>query len=134
MRARQFRPGFRLSFFDVIILLIGTIASYVMALQIWWSGAVISFAVFHFFLFCNVFRIRRKPELIWASVFVVLAGLTIFTEFSGGWWITFVVSVGVTVFLLRSEIGKPYYHGVLWKRWNPDLPEWWEKNVKTQAR
>jgi len=37
----------------------------------WWLPAVV---VAHFFLFCNVFKVPRKLELLWALVFLINTG------------------------------------------------------------
>ena len=38
----------------------------------WWMPAMV---VAHFFLFCNVFKVPRKLELLWAGLFLVNTGL-----------------------------------------------------------
>jgi hypothetical protein len=38
----------------------------------WWLPAMV---VFHFFLFCNIFKVPRKLELGWAGVFVLNTGV-----------------------------------------------------------
>lgn len=38
----------------------------------WWLPAVV---VAHFFLFCNVFKVPRKLELLWAVVFLINTGV-----------------------------------------------------------
>ena len=38
-----------------------------------WFGIAIAFVVLHFFLFCNVLRMSRPLELIWAGIFAALA-------------------------------------------------------------
>lgn len=124
-----FKPGFRLSLFDVVVLLVGMIGAFILGAQVWWLGVVIGFVVGHFFLFCNVFRIARKPELIWVAVFT---GLTASTIFSGkpDWIFTFVSSFLVALILIYRETKKPHYHGIGWQRFNPGLREWWESQQK----
>ena len=84
MTDQQFAPGFRCSVFDVAVLAVGAVGS-IFAWQhtAWWAGVGVAFIVLHFFLFCNVFRIRRVPELIWASIFSALGATTIQTGFPG---------------------------------------------------
>jgi hypothetical protein len=81
-------------------------------------------AVGHFFLFCNVFRMSRPPELLWAFTFTVLSGATLRTG-GPGWLATVTVSVALAVVLIGLETRKPRYHGVGWKKLNPRLPDWW---------
>jgi len=70
----------------------------------------------------------RTLELIWAGVFVVLAGTTIAIEFPS-WLVTTLVSLFVTMVLVVVEMRKPSYHGIGWRRINPGLLAWWESQV-----
>ena len=121
----MFAPGFRISVSDSIALFIGISGAIVAWMYEWWAGMIIGFVVGHFFLFCNVFRIARKPELFWASVFTVLSIATILSG-KPGWIVTFTLSFAVAVVLICLEMRKPYYHGVGWRWINPGLPEWWK--------
>ena len=125
MEAR-FAPGFRFSFFDGLILIAGAVGSVFGWNVEWWLGVLIGFVVLHFFLFCNVFRIARKPELVWAGVFVLLAGSAIVFEVPV-WWMVFAGGLLLSTILIALETRKPGYHGVGWRRWNPGLEEWWRK-------
>lgn len=127
MNRSTFSPGFRLSLFDVLILVVGLIGAVVLGLQIWWAGMIVGFVVLHFFLFCNVFRISRPPELIWAMAFVGLAGSTIATEVPG-WIATVAIALLLSSVLIWRETKREDYHGICWKRWNPKLPDWWKSH------
>ena len=119
--ARKFSPGFRLSAVDCAILAAGVCGAIFTPKEI---AIVAATAVGHFFLFCNVFRMSRRPELIWATVFVILSALTLIQEFPG-WPITVGSSFAIAVALIALETRKPSYHGVGWQRLNPNLPQWW---------
>lgn len=106
-----------------MILLCGAIGSY-LAVSPW--NLIIAFVVGHFFLFCNVFRIVRRSELFWAGAFVIMTGGTLMTEIPG-WPITIAASLFLTAGLIVLEMTQPHYHGIFWKRVNPSLREWWEK-------
>lgn len=93
---------------------------------------MIAFVVAHFFLFCNVFRISRPLELVWAAVFVALAGSTVVNEMPG-WMVTIMGSLIVTVVVIAIEMCRPSYHGIAWQRMNPRLQQWWETRVAEQA-
>lgn len=121
----SFRPGFRLSLLDILILFVGLTGSVFLGSRILSAGLIVGFVVLHFFLFCNVFRISRPPELIWASVFVALAAITIFTGLPG-WVVTFTTAIILSTFLIWRETKREDYHGIYWERWNPSLPDWWE--------
>jgi hypothetical protein len=133
MSTSTFRPGARLSFFDMIILVGGLVGAIQVEGVIWWAGMVVGCVVIHFFLFCNIFRISRPPELIWATVFVLLAGSTILTE-TPGWVATYTIAIALSSFLIWRETKKPDYHGICWKKWNPDLPTWWESRETKRKR
>lgn len=121
----EFAPGFRTSTRDACVLCAGAVGSGLLVQSNVSAAIVIGFAVAQFFLFCNVFRISRALELIWAGVFVVLAGATIVLGWPG-WWVTAGISTGVTLVVILIEMRKPSYHGIGWRWINPDLPKWWE--------
>ena len=125
MPSPEFTPGFRISAYDVILLVIGTLSSWLLWSRILWLGFVIAFVVGHFFLFCNVFRFTRRPELIWSALFLILTGATILSGHPS-WMTTIFLSLAVTVSVICIELRKPYYHGVCWQRFNPELPTWWK--------
>ena len=123
-----FAPGFRLTTLDVMVLFVGAIATLILANITWWWGFVVGFVLCHFFLFCNVFRIARSLELVWAGVFGVLACGTIAIDVPK-WIITSAVSLAATVVLVIVEMRKPSYHGIGWSRINPELPVWWDTQM-----
>ncbi len=125
----EFKPGFRISPFDCVILLAGLIGAISLGLHTWWAGMIVAWVVLHFFCFCNVFRIPRTPEIIWAAAFIMLAIPTL-TIGVPGWPITMSLSLIFSVMLIWRETRQPYYHGILWKRWNPELPQWWGRHSK----
>ena len=96
------------------------------------AAAGIAFVVGHFFLFCNVFRIRRAPELIWAGVFTTLATATVVVG-TTDWTATFAVSALLTVVLVAIEMRHPSYHGLFWRQVNPHLPEFWRSRQREQS-
>lgn len=125
MPSKLFKPGFRLSVTDTLVLVAGAAGSILAAQVEWWMGLIVGFAVGHFFLFCNVFRIARPLELAWSALFVGLAGSTIVTE-QPGWQVTIGATLVVTLLVIVAQVRKPSYHGIAWQRFNPKLLEWWE--------
>jgi len=116
---------------DVGILVAGVMgASIVWPSSVLWA-MIILFVVAHFFMFCNIFRIPRRPELIWAGTFISLSIMTIVSGFPG-WLITIGTSFGLTAILIRQSMSRPDYHGVAWKKINPGLREWWEEREKSR--
>ena len=121
----MFAPGFRLSVFDLVVLISGMGGAIFLSSKVGVAGLAVAFVVGHFFLFCNVFRISRKPELIWAVVFISLAAATMLAE-TPGWLVTFGGSFLLALGLIYRETKQPSYHGVGWQRLNPHLQDWWE--------
>jgi hypothetical protein len=68
----------------------------------------------HFFLFCNVFRVPRKPELVWAAAFVVNFGAWLFAgRFS--WSAVLGTQLPVTLAIILAAILTRDYHGIGYK-------------------
>ncbi|MDD4964645.1 MAG: hypothetical protein PHI11_12090 [Gallionella sp.] len=124
---RPFSPGFRLSRTDLVVLWIGAIAAVGVGRIDLALGIAIAFTVGHFFLFCNVLRMARSRELIWAGVFL---GLAVSTLMQGqpSWGVTFGIAFAVTVIISMVQLRHPAYHGIAWQYFNPNLPQWWEAN------
>ena len=128
MAERKFQPGFRLSALDILVLIVGGLASvYAMTIDRWF-GIALAFVVLHFFLFCNVIRMSRPLELIWAGTFAALAIPTILFNFPS-WPVAFAASIAVTAILAFVETRRPSYHGVGWRKLNPRLPESWQSSA-----
>lgn len=96
-----------------------------LAAVMFWPGIAILFVVGHFFLFCNVVRMSRPSELIWAGLFIAMMTSTMLAG-APSWPMTLALSFATTIVLVALEVRKPSYHGVFWRRLNPRLPEWWE--------
>ncbi|NDH05109.1 hypothetical protein EBX93_04170 [bacterium] len=133
MTEKKFNPGFRISIMDSFVLMVGVLATCYFGMRIWQVGLVIAFSVTHFFLFCNVFRIRRIPELIWAASFMVLVFLTIFFDFPS-WFVSMMLSLVVSIVIVFLEFRQPSYHGVFWWKFNPQLENWWNSEMKRKLK
>ena len=130
--ALDFRPGFRLSEIDVGVLIAGVLSSVLIARFDEWFAFVVLFTLGHFFLFCNVLRMSRPLELLWAVLFVLLAVNTILLGFPP-WIYTFSIMLLATIILTVVQALRPSYHGVFWRQLNPDLPQWWAANRESQT-
>src|SRR4051812_41065063 len=108
-----FAPGIRFSKLDGFILMAALVISAALEMLAPWFGIAVAFVVAHFFLFCNVVRMERTSELVWAAVFVILAGCSILRG-SPGWPLTLAISFGATVLLVVMEMRKASYHCVFW--------------------
>ncbi len=122
----QGRPrtwGFRLSMIDVVVL----VASAAFTIGLWQPTATYSYigllVVLHFFLFCNVFRIPRRPELIWGACFLLVCCVCLIADV----YSPLIVTLSILPFTLAT-IGwcfrQPSYHGVLAKLINPRLDDY----------
>lgn len=128
----QFRPGFRISPLDGLVLFLGADLAFLLGREMAVAGLLVAFVVGHFFLFCNVFRISRGSELIWAAVFVILAVAAIVAG-TPPWPVVFGVSLVLTAWLIRLEMAQPSYHGVGWRRFNPGLEDWWREQYPDRS-
>ena len=122
-----FTPGFRFSTLDAVVLVVGTVATIGFALADLRIGIAIAFVVLHFFLFCNILRMSRPLELLWAAIFAVLAVFA--TAELIIWPIAFGCSLLTTVIVATLEMKRPSYHGVAWKTINPQLQQWWQSRT-----
>ena len=123
-RTLKFQPGFRLSEMDVGIVMLGICSSVLLARLDERLGVASLFVLAHFFLFCNVLRMSRPLELIWAVLFVLLAGSTL-TFGLPSWNYMLIAMLVITLILAFVQILLPSYHGVLWRKINPNLEQWW---------
>jgi len=86
-------------------------------------AVLVAAAVLHFFLFCNVCRVARPPELAWSALF--LACVVAQTTLEVPWLVIAAIVTAMTTAVIWREMRKPSYHRVMWQRINPDLPAWW---------
>lgn len=121
-----FHPGFRLNVLDAAVLGAGAVSAVLAFLSGSLPLAIAGYVIFTFFLYCNVFRIRRTSELIWAAVFTA-AALCSFWLGSPSWTVTFSAGLLTSVVLIGIEMRHPSYHGIGWRLVNPDLPSWWRQ-------
>jgi hypothetical protein len=69
----------------------------------------------HFFLFCNVFRIRRSYELVWTGAYLMNLGYWILLR-ELSWLHVLAWQTPLTVAFMVAEVRSPRYHGILWGR------------------
>jgi len=123
----QFKPGFRLSAIDIIFIAIAIlfcIYFFNIAKSI---SYIIGIVVGHFFLFCNIARMSRTPEIIWAVFFTLFTILSLkfnLVPLS----LVFLASIVLSIMLVFLETRKPSYHGILWQKLNPNLENWFTNN------
>jgi hypothetical protein len=72
---------------------------------------VIPIAAGHFFLFCNVFRLRRSYELVWTGVFIANVTVWLYlVDFS--WAGVLAAQLPLTALLIAMEVRSSRYHGI----------------------
>lgn len=119
--------GFRLSAVDAIVLALGAIATVVSVRPLGPMAGIFPMAVGHFFLFCNVFRLRRRYELAWTAIFLANFTAWTFTEFS--WVGVLAIQLPVTAIVVALEVRSPRYHGIGASRLNARLPEYLDGRI-----
>ncbi|MDF1660346.1 MAG: hypothetical protein P1V97_01140 [Planctomycetota bacterium] len=103
--------GFRFSMVDAIAIAICVVSTVYLYPQIGADALLFSVVLGHFFLFCNVFRVRRNYELIWAALFLVnfvawrLTGPV-------DWAAILSCQTPATLIAIIAEIRSPEYHGI----------------------
>ena len=117
-----------MSFRDLLVLAVGVIGVIALGPHMPLASLVIALVVGHFFLFCNVFRIPRALELIWAAAFVALIAARIEVG-SPSWPFALIAIAVVTSLVITLEMRRPSYHGVGWRRINPELRTWWDRQT-----
>jgi hypothetical protein len=119
-----FAPGFRISTRDKIVVAAGVLLTLASAPFSTLAALIAASAVGHFFLFCNVFRIPRVPELLWAAAFVA----AIVAHEKGVLSLAAAIALYETwaAVLIIASMRRKDYHGVGWQRLNPDLRAWWD--------
>jgi hypothetical protein len=115
--------GFRFFATDLAFLVVCSVAAFAMRDVLGALVWIIPFVVLHFFLFCNVFRVRRSHELAWAGAFLVNAlAWQLLASFS--WLGVLAVQLPLSAVVIVVEMRSPSYHGVWARRLNPRLDEW----------
>jgi hypothetical protein len=115
VRPRDRSYGFRFAATDAVILVAAAVACTLLWPLPGRPAVPVAFVVAHFFVFCNVVRLRRGYELIWAGAFVACVLALILLDRLG--WSTVMVCVTpITVALVVAEVRSPRYHGVLCRR------------------
>lgn len=115
------KHGFRFSLIDALAIIVCAVIT-VGGFGIVGSAAwLFPFVLGHFFLFCNVFRVPRKPELVWAAAFLVLSAACLISDVSilHAMWLVLPVTAGVLLY----SICLPTYHGIFSRTDNGEAAE-----------
>ena len=106
------RPGgFRFSIVDALAIVICGVGTWLVWPLFGEVALLFPFVLFHFFLFCNIFRIPRTPELVWSAAFLLVAILWLsLGRFT--WPAVACTQLPVTLAVLLWGIFRTDYHGV----------------------
>ncbi len=108
---RRSQPGFRFSPRDAAVVVVCTLAT----AWLWGRVGSLSLLLFvvlvHFFLFCNVFRVRTRYELIWASSCVLNASAWQLMD-ALDWQSVLGSQIPITVLVIGAELRSPCYRGI----------------------
>ena len=122
------RCGFRFSPTDAAVLLVTAVVAIWMQQcehELWW---IVPMAVGHFFLFCNVFLVWRRWELIWAGTFVVNVLLHI-AQGNLSWWPLMGWQLPATFIVILLQVRSPWYHGIYARQLNPRFQEYLDSHL-----
>jgi len=120
--------GFRFSILDAVA--IAAFAAVIAGLHwlggsLWWLVAIVAV---HFFLFCNVFRVIRHRELIWAALFILNVGFWLLLG-RLDWFSVLACQLPVSVGVIAWEAKATRYHGIFADRLNPNLKDYLEGRI-----
>ncbi|HLP78179.1 MAG TPA: hypothetical protein VK327_14830 [Candidatus Paceibacterota bacterium] len=120
--------GFRFSLMDAVAIGVFMSAAGVLwhlNSPLWWMLLI---AAGHFFLFCNVFRIVRRRELIWAGLFILNVGIWAWFDHLT-WPCVLLCQLPITAALIVADMRAPGYHGIFASRLNPRLNDYLEGRI-----
>ena len=120
--------GFRFSSTDAAALL--AFGSAIAILHRFGSSLswIVAIIASHFFLFCNVFRVVRRRELIWAAAFVMNVAFWLALG-RLEWFNVLACQLPITAGVIAWELKATRYHGVFAARLNARLTDYLEGRI-----
>ena len=89
---------------------------------------IVAIVASHFFLFCNVFRVVRRRELIWAVAFVMnVAFWLVLGRLE--WFNVLACQLPISAGVIAWELKATRYHGVFADRLNTRLTDYIEGRI-----
>jgi len=124
-RRRPRTAGFRFSLTDGIAISVCAVGTFLAWKWIGEFAFVAPITLGHFFLFCNVFRVHRNYELIWAASFIINFSFWVLGTEAGSipYGKLLAVQLPITALLITLEICSKRYHGIFYRRTNPHVEE-----------
>lgn len=103
--------GFRLSLRDGLAILLCMLTTWGTWPLLGEMAILLPIVLGHFFLFCNVFRIPRRPELFWSAAFVLNFGTwVVFDRFT--WSGVLLTQSPITLGVILLSVLRSDYHGI----------------------
>jgi hypothetical protein len=115
--------GFRFSLVDAAALAVFAITAaglHRLGSSLSWMVVIVAG---HFFLFCNVFRVVRRRELIWSGLFILNVGFWLLLG-RLEWFNVLACQLPVSTGVIAWEIKAARYHGIFADRLNPALDDY----------
>jgi hypothetical protein len=115
--------GFRFSLTDAVVIVMCSVAAYLLARidhPLWW---VLLIVAGHFFIFCNVFRVRRRFEVGWAISFLLNCAVWILLGHLD-WIHVLLTQLPFTAAAVFAEVRSNRYHGIFAQSANPRLNDY----------
>jgi hypothetical protein len=120
--------GFRFSATDLVALAAFAVAAvglHHVGSGLWWLVAI---AAGHFFLFCNIFRVVRRRELIWAGLYVLNVAFWLLLD-RLDWLNVVACQLPVSAGIIAWELKAARYHGIFAAHLNPSLNDYLEGRI-----
>jgi hypothetical protein len=103
--------GFRFSVIDGLAIVICIVTTYFVYPIIEADAYLFPVVLGHFFLFCNIFRVRRNYELCWSALFLInFSYWRFYSDFN--WLVLLACQTPVTLTAISAEIRSSNYHGI----------------------
>ena len=109
--ARWSPPGFRFSRWDAAVIVLCSLATAWLWTRIGSLSLLLGIVLAHFFLFCNVFRVRTRYELLWGVAFILNATAWRMTG-QFGLWELLGSQIPVTLLVIGATLRSASYHGI----------------------
>jgi hypothetical protein len=120
--------GVRFSFIDAVVLLLFAVIFGILYRRGSEFSWIVAIVAGHFFLFCNILRVVRRRELIWAAIFVANVGLWLVLD-QLDWFKVLACQLPVTAGVIAWELRAARYHGIFADRLNDRLADYIEGRV-----
>jgi hypothetical protein len=125
---RKVNAGFRLDVVDIVFVATCAIVTAVVYRFDHYLALLVGQAPCVFFLYCNVFRVKRRLEKIWWQTWAVLivplvlaVSGYLFVSAHTAMVIAFSIQSLSALLLIICNFQMSGYHGVLWEKINPTL-------------